>query len=260
MKNRRGFLSIRSRHPSHDAIKGQIPHDNAVIRFGSVTETNHEIQLNLPDAIRNSMNKLRMKQLFKEVTEHTPEYWESHESITEEHLPVLAKRAFRSRGAGMRKLNTLEEFNEFIQSNRYQNNSEHNPYYFEKYHNYAREYRLHISENGCFYACRKMLREDADNRWFRNDQNCVWFTEYEYQDGVYNTEIPNEGFNKPQTWNLIVDECHKCLDSIGLDIGAFDVLVATNGRFKILEINSAPSFGDLTTDRYIIELKKILNV
>jgi len=259
IKNKKGYLHIRSRHPSHDQIKNQIEHPSACIRFGSQTETNHDIQLNLPRAIALSANKLEMKRIFAETTEHTPQYWESHENV---QLPVLAKRAFRSRGVGMRKIDTQEQLTEFINSNRYRNSiGSNNPYYFEKYHNYTREYRLHISEFGCFYSCRKMLRNNVEeNRWFRNDSNSVWITQYHYTNGVYHKGLLKSQFNQPDTWALIVEECEKCLDAIGLDIGAFDVIVARDGRFKILEVNSAPSFGELTAKMYIEELKKILNV
>jgi type I restriction enzyme S subunit len=45
--------------------------------------------------------------------------------------------------------------------------------------NNSREYRLHVTADGCFYACRKMLKADAEERWYKNDSNCVVSPIYE---------------------------------------------------------------------------------
>ena len=57
--------------------------------------------------------------------------------------------------------------------------------------------------------------------------------------------------------------------AVGLDIGAVDVKVqsSTNNKgsrrespnFIILEINSAPSFGEITGTKYITEISRVLN-
>ena len=131
-------------------------------------------------------------------------------------------------------------------------------YIFEKYYNYNREYRLHVSENGCFYTCRKMLKTEApqEARWYRNDEHCVWILE------------DNESFDKPVNWDKVVEESVKSLKAVGLDFGAVDLRIQSskkaNGevrdepKFIVVEINSAPSFGDKTTEKYIEELPKLL--
>ena len=79
----------------------------------------------------------------------------------------------------------------------------------KKYYTYTREYRLHITKDGCFYACRKMLKRDAEED--RHDSNCVWIVE------------DNPEFNKPDNWNDIVSDCVKAMQSVGLDICAIDI-------------------------------------
>lgn len=129
-------------------------------------------------------------------------------------------------------------------------------YIVEEFVNYTKEYRIHVSSLGrCFYTCRKMLKEEvaAEERWFRNSKNCVWMLE------------ENPLFDKPSTWNLIVEDCLKALAALGLDTCAFDVKVSKKGEWTILEGNSAPSFGECTPKeptivalRYIEELNELI--
>ena len=59
----------------------------------------------------------------------------------------------------------------------------------------------------------------------------------------------------------------KALNAVGLDIGACDIKVQSekghdrggNPEFIILEINSAPSFGENTLIKYEEQLRKMLN-
>ena len=90
---------------------------------------------------------------------------------------------------------------------------------------------------------------------YRNDSNCNWLVE------------SNPGFDKPVCWEEIVKECVKALKSIGLDFGACDVrvqsaMVKNKPRkavdFFIVEINSAPSFGEGTLDRYLHVIPDLL--
>jgi glutathione synthase/RimK-type ligase-like ATP-grasp enzyme len=192
-----------------------------------------------------------MKHAFKEYEVKSAPFYMMSDldeiDYDEINYPIIAKRNYGSRGNGMRKLNSPEELEDFF-------NSDPKGYYFEEYQNLAREYRLHVTEDGCFYACRKMIKGDTpeDQRWFRNDSNCTWFLE------------DNEGFNKPSNWSEIEAECVKALKAVGLDFGACDVRVSSNTqedgthKFSIIEINSAPSFGEITAQKYIEMLPELL--
>jgi hypothetical protein len=271
---------IRSRHPSHDCLRPEhkklplLPF-RSVIRLGSSTELRSavsnggtRIELNTVEAISNSSNKLKMKQCFTRGDVRTADWYckstegdffyacfgEAEEDIAVENLPfpIVAKKHYGSRNNGNTKLDTLEEFNTWSENKDLRN------YIFEKYYSYTREYRLHVSEDGCFYSCRKMLKSDAPQevRWYRNDEHCVWILE------------DNESFDRPVNWTDIENECVKALLSVGLDFGAIDLRVqsATNKRgerreapeFIVVEINSAPSFGELTEEKYLQVLPELL--
>ncbi len=252
------YIRVLSRHPSHrilrKPIKGRVDERKGVlvpalacIRLGSTTNWDKTgIQINSIESIQNSSSKLKMKNCFKAAEVETPEWWKNIaevNNIEDIPFPIIAKKVFGSRGRGIRKIDNQNQWEEFLEEN-------NEGYYFEKYYNYTREYRLHITEDGCFYTCRKMLKEGTPEhrKFVRNDSNCVWFLE------------DNEQFDKPFNWDSIVEHCVKSLKAVGLDIGACDVRVKGKAeedrthKFKVIEINSAPSFGEQTG----IEWRKII--
>ena len=264
---------VLSRHPSHKDLKISSKQKllplypfKVIVRFGSQTETtkykNIKYEVNTVDSINNSSSKVLMKTKFTEHGVKTAE-WISKCSADEllkfftdlNGQPMVCKKINSSRGRGMVKIDNEEELKNFISNN----NLSH--FIYERYYNYNREYRLHVSQDGCFYACRKVIKSDVpkEQRWFRNDSNSNWVRE----DGS-NPEL----FGKPVNWEEIVAESVKALNAVGLDFGACDVRVQSSSdsknrlrdscKFIIVEINSAPSFGDLTREYYISEIPKII--
>jgi carbamoylphosphate synthase large subunit len=262
---------IRSRHPSHNPFRTQLiklPF-RSVIRFGSLTEledistkNGSRIELNSPESIKNSSNKLKMKQCFDVEKVKTAE-WKSCKTVNEIKIfadkvgyPIVSKHHFGSKGTGNKLLKNAKEVEDFF----IKNDKNIQYYIFEKYCNFNKEYRLHVTTDGCFYTCRKMLRQEFKehpNSWQRHDDNCVWILE------------ENENFDKPINWNEIIKHCVQALKACGLDFGACDLRVQNNldseGRkrttcdFIVVEINSAPSMGTITLEKYKEKLPELLN-
>jgi D-alanine-D-alanine ligase-like ATP-grasp enzyme len=79
----------------------------------------------------------------------------------------------------------------------------------------------------------------------------------------------NDLFDRPSNWDEIVSHSVNALKAVGLDVGAVDLRVQSstnsdgesrvNPKFIVIEINSAPSFGKVTEEKYIEQLPKILN-
>lgn len=261
------YPMIRSRHPSHNGLRRtlqKLPF-RSVIRFGSTTELNDlatlngsRVELNCIESIKNSSSKIKMKQCFHDNNVNTApfiisEYKNDIINFAKEiGFPIVKKANFGSRGTGNIIIKTTEELEKVLNNNL-------SNYVFEKYCNYNKEYRLHVTKDGCFYSCRKMLKQefkDHDNAWQRHDDNCVWILE------------ENENFDKPNNWDTIVEHCVKALNSCGLDFGACDLRVQNNfdkdgqkrdnPEFIVVEINSAPSFGDITLQKYKNILPQLL--
>lgn len=263
---------ILSRHPSHDILRlkhkkiAALPY-RSVIRFGSSTEvedtvakSGNRIEINTVDAIKISANKLLMKQKFTEADVKTAP-WKRHcpiEGLGDLEFPIVAKAHYGSKGKGNTLLKTHEEYVQWCQGKTLSN------YIFEKFMNFGHEFRLHVTEDGCFYTCRKALKQDVpeDQKWRRHDDICVWFLE------------TNENFYKPNSWNDIVSDCVKALKAVGADLLSFDVRVQTprdkDGNLRpyqeyiLLECNSASSMDNGTGEvsvcaqKYIDEIPKII--
>lgn len=259
---------IFSRHPSHRPLRRAIRTGSirALVRFGSSTipEGRYDVEINRPDAIANSASKLRMKRCFTKAGVRTANWVDPSQctgasgktvvsECTKIGYPIVAKHIFGSRGRGNYKLDSVEQLTVWLKGKSISD------YIFEKFHNYNREYRLHVTAAGCFYTCRKMLKNETpdDKRWYRNDSNSVWIVEK--KEGR-----ENPVFAKPSNWKEIEAECVKALKSCGLDFGAVDLRVQGkeakgSPEFIIIEINSAPGLGDIGVEIYKTELLKLIN-
>ena len=266
---------ILSRHPSHGVLRlkhkkiAALPY-RSVIRFGSSTEVEdsvakggNRIEINTVNAIKISANKLLMKQKFVEAGVKTAEWLpgSTGKAVVLETIgfPMVIKAHHGSKGRGNTLIKNEDDWNDWWTKN----NSSSN-YIFEKFMNFGHEFRLHVTEDGCFYTCRKALKQDVpeDQKWRRHDDICVWFLE------------TNENFQKPNSWNDIVSDCVKALKAVGADLLSFDVRVQTprdkDGNLRpyqeyiLLECNSASSMDNGTGEvsvcaqKYIDEIPKII--
>lgn len=260
------FLKIRTKNHTAQPLKNLIEvNTRTVFRLGSITPTEEIfpigvalnkpiIEINTAEACHNSGDKILMKRLFIENGVKTAEYnlmLKDGEIYIPLEYPVIIKDKNSCKGNGIYLANNLDEYNsitELLDPN-------FSRYIVEKYYNYSKEYRLHVTKDGCFYTCRKMLKQDAEERWHRHDTNSVWIVE------------ENELFEKPSNWDAVVEECVKALNAVGLDIGACDIKIQSeknrdrggNPEFIILEINSGPSMGEITLIKYEEQLRKMCN-
>tara|TARA_R110002020_G_scaffold85441_3_gene210914 strand:+ start:5785 stop:6612 length:828 start_codon:yes stop_codon:yes gene_type:complete len=234
-----------------------------LIRLGSVTrldESKFKVIVNPLQAILNSSHKLKMKNLFEEKGVCQSMWYTIKNNILllegipvnleEISFPLIAKKIFGKKGEGMKKINNLEELNLFLSGNT-------SEYFIEKFYNYSKEYRIHTSiASDCFYACRKVRLKDSEEKWFFNSTNCNWLLE------------SNENFDRPSNWEKLVQHSKLALEAVGLDVGAVDIRIQSNTtkkgelredpKFIVCEINSAPSFGETTKEKYLKEIPKII--
>lgn len=243
---------LRSKHKSLDLLPFR-----SVVRLGSTTR-NEDIftpqqlregieECNTVDSVITSSNKLRMKEAFKKLNVKQSEWWTPSEikALKEIPFPILAKQIRGSKAKGMVKIDDKKQLDDFLK------NTDTSNYYFEKFYNYSREYRLHMSSvSGEFMSWRKLRRNDEEVRWFFNNSNCNWV----------NPE--HELFDKPKNWDKVVENCKNALKAVGLDIGACDVRIQSNSKkdpdFIVCEINSAPALGSVGIEEYRPEINKIL--
>jgi len=248
-------IMVLSRHPSHAPLRQLESSCRILVRLGSTTETPPKmvdkcVEINSIVGVQTSSSKIRMKRAFAKNNIQTSAWIlpENEQEIRQfaaqfaekKNVKYVSKSEFGSRGEGNRLHDNVEDLISFFNTG-----NKYGRYIVEKYYSYNKEYRLHVSSRGvCFYTCRKMLKSGTpeDQKWVRNDSTCVWILE------------ENELFGKPKTWDQIVQASINAINAVGLDVGAVDVRVNNEGQFIILETNSAPSFGDLTLDKYYEEI------
>lgn len=255
-------IKVRSRHPSHNIFRTNLPKlpFTCVVRFGSTTPVeNCSIEINKVHVARISGNKKEMKKIFDSVNASTAP-WGIIKSISQIlvndtfYTPselfqlfkerVILKHIHGSRGRGNYFFTDLKSFTDTLTTLPRLAN-----YIVEEYKPYDKEYRLHVTQEGCFYACRKMLKKDTpdNDRWRRHDDNCIWYME------------TNPEFKKPSTWDRIVADCVNVLKQMDADFLAFDIKVQKRKpeNYILIESNSAPSMGDVTAEKYLQEIPKI---
>ena len=256
-------LRLRTRNTSCAPLKALVVPKRTIYRMGSTTPTEKitkrtdYLEINNPEGCLISGDKILMKQKFVENEVPTADYTvikpdESKDSFKErieglmhDWKRIIIKHKHSSKGNRIYFIDSIEALNEWFLNNNPQN------HVFEKYYTYSKEYRLHVDDtNGCFYTCRKMLKNDAEVRWHRHENNSVWILE------------DNPMFDKPNNWNSIVQDCVKAIKAVGLNIGAVDVKVQTNTenpRYIILETNSAPALGEIGIEKYKEALINYIN-
>lgn len=277
--------TIRTKNDSAENLRAKnrtlaLQKVKSVVRLGSTTPNNEIfkvlpsklIEINTVDAVNNSRSKLLMKRAFDKAGVKTSEWftffngedgnlyisqaaYKNAIQYKDLPYPMIAKRIFGQKGIGMQMIKTESEMKEFVRDVVISGLNK-TRYYLESYYSYNREYRLHVTEEGCFYTCRKVLKADAKERWFRNDSNCNWLIE------------TNDKFDKPVNWDECVKHSVMALKATGLDIGAVDLRIQStddkdgvkrkNPDFIVIEINSAPAFGKITEERYIEQLDKLI--
>lgn len=250
------FVKIRTKNPSASSLRKSIPtKKRAVVRLGSLTPTirvfpNHRdvIEINTPEAIENSRSKLKMKECFSKLD--VPQAsWSTFDTIDPNTIefPIVIKRVYGFKGRGMELIEDRDQFNDWSRTH-----TNKDGWYIEKFHNYAREYRLHVAKDiGVFMSWRKLRKSEATERWFFNSSNCNWV----------NPE--HELFDTPRCWDEMCKHAINALEATGLDIGAVDVRVQSNEvdnpRFIVCEINSAPALGTMGIEKYKEIITKLIN-
>ena len=246
----------------------------AVVRLGSLTPVEEItgirdiIEINKPEAIEISRDKNLMKEAFTQNQVKTANWFTTEPmgggvqfvSLENPNLnvdlatlpyPILSKSRTGQGGSG----NTLHKDQKSLET--WMKGKTLSNYIFEEFYNYAREYRLHVTQEGTFLVWRKMRKSDAKDRWYFNSNNCVWIGE------------ENPLFDKPVNWYECVQQCVLALKSVGLDIGAVDIRIQSaedkegNKRktcdFIVLETGSAPALGTVGSEFYYKEIVKLIN-
>lgn len=257
---------VLSRHPSHNVFRKnpQLTFPAPVlIRLGSTTVVpagKYAVEINSIPSIQTSANKFLMKRAFDAHNVPTADWYllqdglfvlqnGNNSGILPEELPfpIIMKNIFGSRGEGNTKVDNVEQLNAAIKKAVNLKN-----YIFEKFYNYAKEYRIHVSESGPFLVWRKLRRAEVpqEKRWFFNSETCNWISP------------ANKSFDMPVNMDYVYKTAVQALRAVGLTIGGVDLRIQSKGaspKFIVVEINSACAQAEQTSEAYIREFQNIVN-
>lgn len=234
---------IRSKHRSHHRIRPflDIPF-RTVINFGktdpSVLPRGTRVVINHPSVVINAADKKLTKEKLVAAEVPTAEWWPDF-NIPERRFPVVVKHRMGSGGTGVYLMRTPEDLANFYRQRGEAHIKEH--FIVERFKNYRYEYRLHATRDEVFLANRKGRVDGVpgDARWKHSFDTSVWFKE------------DNPEFRKPSTWDDICLAARNAVTALDMDFGAVDIKVRQDGKFFVIEVNSAPSIGDVTREAYL---------
>lgn len=239
-------LRIFSPNKSCAPLRDVLLPNRILLRLGSTTPLNSQFkytELNTIQGIKISANKISMKKAFDKAHIAHSE-WVSAKDINviidfvKKHKIVIAKHHHSSKGEGIYYIDSLGALNDFVL-----NCPDIHNYVFEKYYFFPNEYRVHIDVNhGCFYACKKVLLDDANVEWHKHANNSKFV-------------LVRAEHILPDCWKDIILACQKVMKEMQLHITCFDVLCC-NDKFIIVESNTAPCLADFGITYYSNHIQK----
>lgn len=192
--------------------------------------------INFPDCVRIAGNKLKT---FKALSGYVPlpDWTEERVEALKwlgEGFTVVSRTVLTGHsGAGI-----------FLKRPEDQGILEEAPLY-TKYIKKKDEYRLHVFRDNVFFVQRKARKkevpDDQVNWQIRNHGNGFIFA--------------HEGVDVPEKAKL---DAIMAVKQLGLDFGAVDVVHGTDGKFYILEVNTAPGLEGTTLQKYVEVFKEFV--
>jgi hypothetical protein len=236
-------IRVLSRHPSHAPLRKEKYPKSVLFRLGSTTKLDkkYDVYINSIEAIKVTSDKLLMKESFEEAQVATPKWTKEASKAELLKFPIVAKHIMGSRGTGNYKLDTKKDLENFISNKR---NLDY--FIFEEFCSYIYEYRVHVSRLGVFLIWQKLRKKTTskDRWWVYNNDNCAFISE-----------------SNPLFIKINIEKLNaiskKALLSVGLDIGSLDIKMNKKGEFKVIEINSAPSLGEVGINCYKNEIQRL---
>lgn len=192
-----------------------------LIRWGNAIPFNVETLLQQPEAIARASNKLVALRAMQAAGVRVPEFSTNPESLG---FPMLGRT---THGFGGKDIRVYESFDPYAVGI-------HD--FYTKYIPNKREYRLHVFQGQVIRVQGKYLDypEQHTNPYIQN-----------YGQG-YRFRSPEKQLNRDRTEAAI-----KAVEVLGLDFGAVDLLIGTDGNCYVLEVNTAPKCSPLTARAYI---------
>jgi len=251
-------VSVISRHPSHKRLEFPEFDLKIRLRFGSQTNFKATKDIDFPskDAIKNTSNKWRMKKLFAENGVKSPIYaffnpakmrelvlnnalieredlkkWKQmidfQHGVAIPKFELIFKELNHSRGEGIFFINNHDDLIKVIDNGK--------KGYVEQVIGNDREFRVHVCDGKAFYIDEKLPREEGHTAKIKNLANG-----YKYRNRKRTRPYPK----------TIRKEAIKAVQALGIEFGAVDVAIDSDGNINVFEVNSAMGLRTKTAKLY----------
>lgn len=306
--SKHGSHDVFRRGKTQERLPLGLYNKRVLVSFGSTTATPAgHVRINSVEGVKNASNKVTTKKFCEALKIPTQKYivgvnTKTAETIIKEitdkgiNYPVVAKQVYGYGGAGMFKLENEAELREF------KTKTLKETYFIEEVFQdnikKCREYRIHVapllvgvsmeytitvrstdesgkvttktetitSNTGEVSSARKKMTEEGVKKKFFGRNVKLGHAFFTYS---FSKEEAIEKRNVKMDWNAMVAACVALVKELGLDLAAVDILWdSETGNFTILEVNSAPSMGDITDNErshvtaqvYKKALRKIIEI
>lgn len=210
---------------------------DSLIRWGNRVDEwcdeEYEIVLNPAKAIKLASNKLESLYVMHEAGVEVPYASEDfYDVLNECGYPILGRKFRHSKGTDIKLILQKRDVRAGESD------------YFIPYIPTNREYRLHVVRDKVIRIQGKYLDFPEESvPHIRNHAN------------GYRFRTPNLRLRPERIQATIT-----AVSSLGLDFGAVDLIIAEDGVYKVLEVNTAPSCSKLTGKKYVEEFANLLGV
>lgn len=218
--------------------EGRLTSPDVVINWGAsfvAARVNYQKVLNTPDAVARASNKLEAFKALSQAGVSVPE-WVETEAGAKDWLDggsdvVMRHKLNGHSGDGIEIVTTGEGPGGLVPV----------PLY-TKYIKKKDEYRIHVFQGEAFFVQRKARKLDVppeEVNWkVRNLAGGFIFAHKDVEvDDVARTEAV------------------AAVAALSLDFGAVDIIHGTDGKFYVLEVNTAPGLQGATLDAYVEKFK-----
>lgn len=205
-----------------------------LLRWGSAMDLpsafQAEFTLNSPRGICNATNKQLTISLLDQAGILVPTISRTASEVRE--FPVLGRSNTGSQGKDI----VVYESSSEIPSN-------HSHDFFSSYIPNTREYRIHVVRGEIIRIQGKYcdFPEQTGNGFIKNHSH------------GYRFRTPDKELNNDRKEAAI-----NAIESLGLDFGAVDLIVGTDRKPYVLEVNTAPAMSPMTMGVYVEAFRKIL--
>lgn len=222
---------------------------------GKANKDRPRVVINWVKGLKKTRNKPLQQEILQNAGLRVPQFFGDDVVRVREYLrnggTVVGKRINHSRGRGIKKFTSGDEFATFLNRNTRE-------YYYQSFHDMNREWRIHVSayHDEPVVAYRKCLRGEIVDRW-RNDDayEKPWVRNLENCYFKLNSDADREPW-----FDDMVQECKDAIDVLDMDIAGVDIGENNNngGDYVIYEVNSACGMETHTRECYEEALEDIV--